>query len=221
MAGFIALLFFFYNISVIPLAEAMTFAKTSTIFSAIFAYVFVKEKLGIKGWLGVFVGFIGIMFMTGFDASTLSKTDYLGILCGVGAGLAYTSVRELRTHYDSRAIVLSFMTIGTIGPLILLLIGSFYVSPQLDFLISLFVMPQNEEWFFIILLGVFATFAQVYITKAYSCAKAVIIGTISYSNIIFSIILGIILGDSFPNIWICFGILLIVLSGLLVSSKKS
>jgi len=206
IAGFIALLFFFYNISQIPLAEAMTFSKTSTIFSAIFAYLFVQEKLGLKGWIGVFVGFIGILFMTGFNPDNLEKTDYLGILCGVGAGLAYTSIRELRKFYDSRAIVLSFMIIGTIGPSILLIIGSFY---------------KANDWYFIILLGIFATMAQIYMTKAYSCAKAGIIGTISYSNIIFSIILGVILGDKLPDIWISFGILLIVLSGLLVSSKKS
>ena len=221
MAGFIALLFFFYNISQIPLGEAMTFSKTSTIFTAIFAYIFVKEKLGVKGWFGVFVGFIGILFITKFDGSSLDKTDYLGILCGVGAGLAYTSIRELRKFYDSRAIVLSFMTIGTIGPLILLLIGSFYVNEDLDFLFAPFVMPQANDWYIIILLGIFATFAQIYMTKAYSCAKAGIIGTISYSNIAFSIILGIILGDNLPDIWISFGILLIVLSGLLVSSKKN
>lgn len=221
MAGFIALLFFFYNIAQIPLAEAMTFSKTSTIFSAIFAYLFVQEKLGFKGWLGVFVGFIGILFMTGFDSNNLEKTDYLGILCGVGAGLAYTSIRELRKFYDSRAIVLSFMTIGTVGPLILLIIGSFYTNPNLDFLFASFVMPTGNDWYFIVLLGITATFAQIYMTKAYSCAKAGIIGTISYSNIAFSIILGIILGDSFPGIWISFGILLIVLSGFLVSSKKS
>ena len=221
MAGFIALLFFFYNIAQIPLAEAMTFSKTSTIFSAIFAYLFVQEKLGFRGWLGVFVGFIGILFMTGFDTNNLDKTDYLGILCGVGAGLAYTSIRELRKFYDSRAIVLSFMTIGTVGPLILLIIGSFYINPNLDFLFASFVMPKGNDWYFIILLGITATLAQIYMTKAYSCAKAGIIGTISYSNIAFSIILGIILGDSFPGIWISFGILLIVLSGFLVSSKKS
>ena len=44
LIGFIALLFFFYTISKISLAEAMTFSKTSTIFTAIFAYFFVKEK---------------------------------------------------------------------------------------------------------------------------------------------------------------------------------
>jgi drug/metabolite transporter (DMT)-like permease len=220
MAGFIALLFFFYNISVIPLGEAMTFSKTSTIFTAIFAYVFLKEKLGFKGWVGVFIGFIGILFITKFDGSNLDKTDWLGVLCGVGAALAYTSVRELRKYYDTRAIVLSFMTIGTIGPFILLLIGQFYTNEKLDFMLATFVMPKGADWIFIILLGIFATLAQIYMTKAYSCANAGIIGTISYSNIVFSIILGLILGDLFPDILIIFGILLIIVSGLLVSSKK-
>ena len=220
MAGFIALLFFFYNIAEISLGEAMTFSKTSTIFTAIIAYFLLKEKLGIKGWLGVFVGFIGIVFITEFDGSSLEKTDYLGILSGVGAALAYTSVRELRNYYDSRAIVLSFMTIGTIGPLILMIISSFYSNESLDFMLGTFVMPQANDWIYIILLGIFATFAQIYMTKAYACAKAGIIGTISYSNILFSIILGLILGDNFPSISIVFGILLIILSGLLVSSKN-
>lgn len=218
--GFVALLFFFYNISVIPLGEAMTFSKTSTIFTAIFAYIFLKEKLGVKGWIGVFIGFIGILFITKFDGSNLDKTDYLGILCGAGAALAYTSIRELRKYYDSRAIVLSFMGIGTVAPFILLIIGSFYTNPSLDFMLSSFVMPKQGDWVFIILLGIFATLAQIYMTKAYSCAKAGIIGTISYSNIAFSILLGLLLGDSFPDILIIFGILLIILSGLLVSSKK-
>ena len=220
MAGFIALLFFFYNIAEISLGEAMTFSKTSTIFTAIIAYFLLKEKLGIKGWLGVFVGFIGIVFITEFDGSSLEKTDYLGILSGVGAALAYTSVRELRNYYDSRAIVLSFMTIGTIGPLILMIISSFYSNESLDFMLGTFVMPQANDWIYIILLGIFATLAQIYMTKAYSFAKAGIIGTISYSNIVFSIILGLILGDSFPSFLIVLGILLIIFSGFLVSGKK-
>ena len=220
MAGFIALLFFFYNIAEISLGEAMTFSKTSTIFTAILAYFLLKEKLGTRGWIGVFVGFIGIVFVTEFDGSSLEKTDYLGILSGVGAALAYTSVRELRKFYDSRAIVLSFMTIGTIGPLLLMIISTFYANESLDFMLGTFVMPQPNDWTYIILLGIFATLAQIYMTKAYSYAKAGIIGTISYSNILFSIILGLFLGDNFPSISIVFGILLIVLSGLLVSSKK-
>ncbi len=191
VAGFTALLFFFYNIANIPLGEAMTFSKTSTIFSAIFAYIFIKEKLGLKGWLGVFIGFIGILFITKFDGSSLDKTDWLGILCGVGAGLAYTSIRDLRKYYDSRTIVLSFMLIGSIGPLVLMAISEFYINEKFDFLFATFVIPKADDWLFIILLGVVATFAQIYMTKAYSVAKAGIIGTISYANIAFSIAIGI------------------------------
>ena len=219
LIGFIALLFFFYTISKISLAEAMTFSKTSTIFTAIFAYFFVKEKLGKKGWLGIFIGFIGILFITKFDGSSLEKTDYLGILAGVGAGLAYTSIRELKNYYEGRTIVLSFMLIGTIAPIILMLIGTFYHNSSLDFLISSFILPSSNDIIFIILLGLVSSYAQIYMTTAYSVAKDGIIGTISYSNIAFSIVLGLVLGDSFPDIWIILGIFLIVISGLLVSKK--
>ncbi len=220
VAGFVALLFFFYNISQISLGEAMTFSKTSTIFTAVLAYIFLHEKLGIKGWFGVFIGFIGILFITEFDGSSLEKSDYLGIFSGVGAALAYTSVRELRKFYDTRAIVLSFMSVGTIAPMILMIIGSFYSNPDLDFMLGTFVMPKIGDWIYIVLLGIFSTYAQIYMTKAYSFAKAGIIGTISYSNIVFSIILGLFLGDAFPSLTIILGIVLIVISGLLVSNKQ-
>lgn len=219
--GFIALLFFFYTIAKIPLGEAMTFSKTSTIFTAIFAFIFVKEKIGFKGWIGIFIGFIGILFITKFDGSNLDKTDYLGILSGVGAGLAYTSIRELRKYYDSRAIVLSFMAVGTVFPFLLLVLGEFYTNEKFDFLLAPFVVPSLKDCLFIVFLGIFATYAQIYMTKSYLVAKAGIVGTISYSNIVFSIILGMFLGDKFPDIWIIFGILLIVVSGILVSGKKN
>jgi drug/metabolite transporter (DMT)-like permease len=218
--GFAALLMFFYNISNISLAQAMTFSKTSTIFTALFAYIFIKEKLGLKGWIGIFIGFIGILFITKFDGSSLSKSDWLGILSGVGAALAYTSVRELRTFYDTRVIVLSFMTIGTIGPIILMSLGSFYSNSTFDFMFGKFTLPTFHDLLFIILMGSTATFAQIYMTKAYGSAKAGIIGTISYSTLVFAIILGMILGDKFPDIWIILGIILIVISGVLASSKK-
>lgn len=218
-AGFAALLFFFYNIANIPLGEAMTFSKTSTIFTALLAYFFLKEHIGIKGWIGVFIGFIGILLIAEFDGSTLKKTDYLGILSGVGAAFAYTAIRELRKYYDSRAIVLSFMAVGTVFPLIFMIISEFYSNPNLDFMLGKFVFPNNTEWLYIALLGVFSTYAQIYMTKAYSSAKAGIIGTVSYSNIIFSIILGLFMGDSFPSFIIVLGIILIIISGILVSKK--
>lgn len=220
LVGFLALLMYFYNIATIPLAEAITFSKTSPIFTAIFAYIFIKEKLSLQGWIGVFIGFLGIMFITGFDATNLSKNDWLGILSGVGAGLAYTSIRELKNYYDTRAIVFSFMFIGTIGPIVIMILAEFYQNETYDFILAPFTMPTYQDIIFIIGLGVFATISQLSMTKAYSLAKGGIVGTIGYTNIIFSIILGMMLGDAFPSFFILIGITLIIFSGFLVSYNK-
>jgi drug/metabolite transporter (DMT)-like permease len=55
LLGFIALLFFFYNIANIPWGSNDFFKNIYNLYSN-FAYFLLKEKLGIKGWLGVFVG---------------------------------------------------------------------------------------------------------------------------------------------------------------------
>jgi drug/metabolite transporter (DMT)-like permease len=218
--GFSALLMYFYNIAHIPLAEAQTFSKVSPIFTAIFSYLILKEKLSSLAWTGVFIGFFGVLFITGFDVSNLSKTDWFGILSGVGAGLAYTSIRKLRKYYDNRTIVLSFMLVGTIGPILLMFIAEFYTHVSLDWLISPFVMPTGWAWFHIVGLGIFATGSQLYMTKAYSLAQGGIVGTISYTTILFSIFIGMYLGDVFPSTTLFIGIGFIVLSGILVSRKQ-
>ena len=217
--GFSALLMYFYNIANIPLAEAQTFSKISPIFTAIFSYLILNEKLSQKAWIGVFVGFFGVLFITGFDITNLSKTDWFGIFSGVGAGLAYTSIRELRKYYDNRSIVLSFMLVGTIGPIILMFIAEFYTSDSLDWIVTPFIMPTGWAWFHILGLGVFATGSQVYMTKAYALAQGGVVGTISYSTILFSIFIGMFLGDLFPSTSLFIGVGFIVLSGILVSKK--
>ncbi len=216
--GFAALLAFFYNIAHISLAEAMTYSRTSPIFTAIFAFIFLKEKLYKFGWIGVLVGFIGIIFITRPEGIyEFDRYDMLGIFSGVGAALAYTAVRELREYYDTRVIVLSFMIIGTIGPLILFLIGLFYIPKGFDYIFVKFIMPKTDDYILILFLGFSATLAQVYMTKAYSVTKAGIVGAISYSNIIFSVIIGVFLGDAFPDLLTSVGIALIVIAGILVS----
>ena len=217
--GFIALLAFFYNIAHIPLGDAMTFSKTSPIFTAIFAWLFLQEKLPKLAWLAVALGFVGIVFITQPTGLAFSKTDLLGIFSGVGAALAYTSVRELKRYYDTRAIVLSFMSVGTFGPLVLLLVSPYVSAPELDFMLGAFVMPKGMVWLYVIGMGLFATLAQIYMTKAYGESQAGIVGAVSYTNIVFSIGVGLLLGDALPDFLTLFGIILIIISGILVVKK--
>ena len=219
--GFLALLAYFYIIAYIPLGEAVTYNKTSPIFVAIFAYIFLNEKLNRWAVLAIGLGFIGIVFIAQPTGGSFDKYDMLGIFSGIGAALAYTSIRELRQYYDTRAIVMSFMGVGTLAPLILMLLTP-YVNPPLalDFMFAEFIMPQGIIWFYVAMMGIFATASQILMTKAYELTKAGIVGTISYSNIVFALIIGVALGDPIPNFWTFFGIILVITSGLLVALSK-
>ena len=219
--GFLALLAYFYIMAYIPLGEAVTYNKTSPIFVAIFAYLFLGEKLHKSAFLAIFIGFAGILMVAKPDGLAFGKYDLLGIFSGIGAALAYTSIRELRKYYDTRAIVLSFMGIGTVGPVALMVTAHYVQIPELDFLFAEYIMPSGNEWGLVLGVGIFATISQILMTKAYELTKAGIVGTISYSNIIFAVIIGIMLGDPLPDIWTVSGIILIILAGLIVSLPKN
>ncbi|MEJ2500525.1 MAG: DMT family transporter, partial [Campylobacterales bacterium] len=200
---------------------AMTFSKTSPIFTAIFAWLFLKERLSASAWLAVFIGFVGIVMITKPTGIVFSKTDWLGIFSGVGAALAYTSVRELKQYYDTRAIVLSFMAVGTAGPLLLMVLTPYLPAGAFDFMTGTFVWPSGEVWAYVAAMGLFATLAQVYMTKAYGETNAGIVGAVSYANIVFSIGIGLMLGDDLPDLLTTFGIILIIFSGIAVARKKA
>ena len=220
LMGFLALLAYFYNIANIPLGDAVTFSKTAPIFTAIFAWLFLKEKLSLSAWIAVFVGFMGILLITQPTDIGFTKYDLLGIFSGVGAALAYTSVRELRNYYDTRVIVLSFTLVGTIGPIILFLLSKYFYIPELDFMLGTFVVPSGIVWIYIIGLGVLGTLSQYFMTKAYGETKAGIVGAVSYTNIVFAILVGVLLGDSFPDLITTCGISLIVFAGIMVARAK-
>lgn len=220
LMGTVALFAVFYNLAHIPLAEAVTFVQTSPIFVAVFAWLFLKEQLSPFSWVAVFIGFGGIVLITQPEGVALSKTDWLGILSGVGAALAYTSIRELKSHYDTRTIVLSFMLTGTIAPVVLMILGEVFESQLFDFLLAPFVMPEAFDWFLILVVGITATLGQIYITKAYGETKAGIVATIGYSNIVFAGIIGFVLGDMFPDSIVIAGMVLITLSGVIVAREK-
>ncbi len=219
--GFMALLAYFYIMAHIPLGEAVTYNKTSPIFVAIFAYIFLKEKLHPSALIAIVLGFIGIILIAQPEGGSFSKYSILGIFSGIGAALAYTSIRELRKYYDTRAIVMSFMGVGTVAPLFLMLVTPYVTVPKdFDWMFAVFVMPQGVEWLYVTAVGVFATISQLLMTKAYELTKAGIVGTISYSNIVFAVIIGVMLGDPIPDFWTVLGIILVIVSGLMVAFAK-
>ncbi len=220
--GFIAMILFFYTITVIPLGEAITLNKTSPLFVSILAFYLLGEHLSKRTILALLVGLGGIILITKPFGMSISYEYLLGILGGFFAALAYATIKKIKEIYDSRIIVLSFVGIGTLIPAILFSISPYLNAPSsLEFLFPEFILPLTPKlWLLIGFMAIISTLSQWLLTKAYSASKASIIGVISYTNIPFAIGFGFLLGDKFPDFWTFCGIGLIVLGGVLVSKAK-
>ncbi|PLY05710.1 MAG: EamA family transporter [Arcobacter sp.] len=219
--GLIAMLSFFYNLANITLADAITYSRMSPIFTAIFAMWFLKEKIGVKGWLAIALGFTGMLFVMQPSGFVFEKAHLFGLLNAVCAALAFTSIRELRKYYDTRVIVLSFMGIGSVVPFISMYLSQYYQSDFFSFMMGEFIYPNPIDWFYIAGIGLTASLGQVYMTKAYGVTRAGIVGATGYSVILFSLIIGLLLGDDLPNLLGFLGIFAIILGGILIAREKN
>lgn len=217
VVGTIALLAFFYTVGATSLSNAIVYAKTEPIFTAILAFFVLGEKLKPNAIIAVLIGFIGVAMLSGMEMGYL---HIMGILCGFLSALAYTSVRSLKAYYDERTVVLSFMIAGVIIPAILMVASNYITSEIFAFALSAFVFPAGVDWVWIVLMGVAAAYGQIYMTRAYFYAKAGIVSTVSYSVVLFATLFGILLGDVFPTPIVIGGGVMIILSGILLSRTK-
>ncbi|QOP46684.1 DMT family transporter [Sulfurimonas paralvinellae] len=219
--GFMAMILFFYTITVIPLGEAITLNKTSPFFVTILAFFLLREHLTLKTLSALIIGFIGVILIVKPFGLSFSYAHFLGILGGFFAAAAYTTIKKIKDIYDSRVIVLSFVGMGTLLPGVLFLLSPYVSSPQaLNFLFPKFILPSTVNvWLLIALMALISTLSQWLLTKAYSAKNLSVVGVISYTNIPFAIGFGTLLGDTFPDAMTFSGIGLIVLGGILVSRK--
>jgi drug/metabolite transporter (DMT)-like permease len=218
LIGTVALLTFFYTIGATTLSNAIIYAKTEPIFTAVLAFFLLRERLNPQALLAIVVGFLGVVVLSGMNFDYLNA---MGVMTGFLSALAYTSVRSLKSCYDERTVVLSFMFFGTLIPAVLMGIEPFCGSELFAFALCPFVMPQGYDWLWIALMGLAAAYGQIYMTRAYFFAKAGIVSTISYSVVLFATIFGIVLGDLLPTPMVIAGAVMIMASGVLLTNSKT
>ena len=200
--GFSALFSYFYAITLLPLATAVTLNYTSAIFLALYlGFAGMRMRRGMLGAL--VLGLVGVVMLL---KPTLHADQLTGGLVGLGsgvlAGMAYFSVRELgaRGEPETRT-VFYFSLVSSVGAAIWLLFSELHAVDLRSGLL---------------LLGVacFATVAQLAMTRAYSRGKTLMSAALAYSTVIFSSLFGMLFWGEVMDAasWLAIG--LIIASGV-------
>ena len=204
---FLSTVFFFYAISIISLAEALTLSFISPIIATILSFVILKEKVGPRRWIAVLAGFVGVLFVIrpGFNEINLAS------IAAVGAGICYAfyliSTRKLSAT-DNPLMTLIFT--GFTGCIVISLIVPFFWTS-----LSL------SQWVLLISLAAIGTMAHFLIILSLSYAEASKLAPLGYSEIIMNVIIGYYFFGDFPDQWIWLGLIIIVASGIYISLRET
>lgn len=194
----------FYAIDHLLLANANILNKLSPFFAIIFSYFILKEKIKPIQFFCLVLAFFGCLCIVkpGFQNVELFPA-LMGVLGGLGAGIAYTMVRKMGM-YDMKGSVIVFY------------FSAFSTLIVIPWIATHFVMPTPKQILLLIGAGLGAACGQFSITAAYKCAPAREISIYDYSQIIFTAILGFLFFGEIPDMLSFLGYVLIIGASLFI-----
>ena len=196
--GTLGILCNFYAIDHLLLANANILNKLSPFFAVIFSFFILKEKIKPIQIFCLILAFFGCLCIVKPGGESVAVFPALmGVLGGLGAGLAYTMVRKMGM-YDMK------------GPVIVFYFSVFSTLIVIPWIVTNFVMPSPRQLIFLICAGLGAACGQFSITAAYKCAPAREISIYDYSQIIFATILGYLFFGEIPDVLSFLGYALII-----------
>lgn len=205
IVGGISLIGFFYAIAQLSLATALTLNYTSPIFLAIATVVVMGERFSTWLVVAIVTGFAGVAlllqptFQDGKDGPAM-----IGLFSGVLAAWAYLAVRTLgRMGEPDWRVVFYF------GVTASLLCGIWQV-------VTARFTPLTAETAWILAgVGICGTAAQVAMTRAWRMGDTLVVGSLSYSTLVFAALLAFaVWGERLTTLeWI--GMAVIIASGLM------
>jgi len=206
--GFLSLLAFFYAISHLPLSTAISLNYTSPLFVALLITFFLNKKPSFYVCCLLLIGFFGaFLILKPTLIGNSAFAGFIGLLSGFGAGLAYLFMAQLgKVNDPDTRVVFYFTLLSSICAGLLMLLE--------DTNSEIF-----QHWWLLLGLGASATIAQLALTKAYRVGNTLKNAGLSYLTILFSSILGLIVFSETLDILSLVGILLIIISGIVVSKK--
>ncbi len=202
--GFISMVMFFYALSHLPLASAITLNYTSPLAMATILTISHHEKPRPMLIAALIMGFAGVVLLL---RPSLHMDELLagglGLLSGILAGLVYVHVMQLgRAHEPDWRTVFYFSLTCSLGGGLWMLLHEYHVLRSQD------ILP-------LLSLGAFATLGQLTMTRAYRTGNPFVVGSLAYTTVVIASMIAYLAWQETMSAqsWLAIGV--IILAGLI------
>ena len=188
-------------LSLMPLAGAMAINFSAPLFAALFAALWLREKIGLARGAALLIGFGGVLLVAAPGADSFR----LGALFALGNAVLYGSVtaavRGMSATESAQTLTIYQMLFMTL----------FFV---LALPVFGFTLPTSYDAAAMVAAGVFNGFGQYWWTRALSLAPPAAVGPFYYFTLVWATILGFVFWGDVPTLTLLAGAAIVVGSGL-------
>ena len=206
--GISAMFLNFYAVNKLPLTNYTIISFAKIFFIIPLAYFFLKEKIQAKSFFYIFLGFIGIIFMIGYENSELQLIPFY--ICAIFATILIAYIKIFVKSISQKESNIKIQFYFSINSLLILFIPYLIFSSQI----------LIRDLFLIFLISIFGLLAQYFTIKGLKNSEAIKVMPFDYSRILFATIIGISFFNEKISEGMIFGSLVIIFSGIkLITSK--
>jgi drug/metabolite transporter (DMT)-like permease len=173
---------------------------------------FLGEKVGIRRWTAVFVGFAGalVIIRPGMDTPTFDASGWgVTLLIFSAASFAiYQVLTRKLSNRDSAETMIVYTA----------LIAAVIMSCAMPFII---VTPIGwQDWALFVSVGIFGGVTQYFVAKALEQAPASVVSPYLYGELMVAAMVGFAVFGEFPDTWTWIGAAIIAASGIYIAYRE-
>jgi len=195
-------LLIYFALKHLPLELCAAISFVSPLFVTALSIPLLGERVGLRRWIAVLIGLLSVLIILRPGGVSFQ----LAMLLPLGASLCWATGLTLTRLMRDREQALTVLAWSS-------LVGVVALSPLVW---SVWQMPNSSQWMILILLGVFNGLGQYLVIRAFMRASASLLAPFSYSIIIWSMLIGLIVFNSFPDGITLIGTAILIAAGLYI-----
>lgn len=217
-------LFMYMSFPYLKLAVMGAAFFIAPIFTALMAALFLKDRVGLRGWLGVALGFIGVMVVSRPGTSVFQPAIFLPVIAGLCYSFAAVLTRAKLRQSNTLGVALSLNLILMILSGLLVLGLNFAPPPAAwvehsPFMLRPWAPMAGQDWAAIVVMAVLVCGITVLLALAYQVGRSVLVATLEYSYLIYAGVIGFVFLGEVLDGFSLLGMAILVTAGALVVTR--
>ena len=207
ITGSLAIIALFFGLRELPLADVISLTFGGPIFVTIGSILFLSEKVGIKRWAAVILGFAGMLLIVQPAFIELNYYYFSPIIFCIFFACVAISVRSLSKTEPIYRIAIYFTILNCLLGLATLPYG--------------WVMPSNGDIIIFIIMSVCGSVGNLLLTQSYRISEASLVTPIKYLSLVFAIVFGFLIWNEIPKLLTILGSSLVIISSFIIFVRES